>query len=32
MRTVGLTFPKVVVPPKPPKEAPKKETPVKKSK
>ena len=33
MRTIGLTFPKVAVPPQPPKEAPvKKETTVKKSK
>ena len=26
MRTIGLTFPKVVAPPQPPKETPKKET------
>ena len=32
MRTIGLTIPKVVAPPQPPKEAPKKETTVKKSK
>jgi hypothetical protein len=31
MKTIGLTIPKVVAPPQPPKEAPKKET-VKKSK
>ena len=31
MRTIGLTIPKVAVPPQPPKETPKKET-VKKSK
>ena len=31
MKTIGLTFPKVAVPPQPPKETPKKET-VKKSK
>ena len=31
MRTIGLTIPKVVAPPQPPKETPKKET-VKKSK
>ena len=32
MRTIGLTFPKVVDPPQPPKGTPKKETTVKKSK
>ena len=32
MKTIGLTFPKVVDPPQPPKETPKKETRVKKSK
>lgn len=32
MRTIGLTFPKVVAHPQPPKETPKKETTVKKSK
>ena len=30
MRTIGLTFPKVVASPQPPKETPKKETTVKK--
>ena len=32
MKTIGLTFPKVAVPPQPLKETPKKETTVKKSK
>ena len=32
MKTIGLTFPQVDTPPKPPKETPKKETTVKKSK
>ena len=32
MRTIGLTFPKVAVPPQPPKEAPVKKEQVKKSK
>ena len=32
MKTIGLTFPQVVAPPQTPKETPKKETTVKKSK
>ena len=32
MKTIGLTFPQVAVPPQPQKETPKKETTVKKSK
>lgn len=31
MRTIGLTIPKVAVPPQPPKETPKKETTTKKN-